>query len=171
MLFSQNSAFWCGLACPLVRLPAFCFSNALPRLLPCDKTLWFATLPPQLQTQFCVFSSMCVPSKLKVPKLFHWTIPMNCSVLWLIALSWSLAPFSRRTTEEIGRRSCFICPQDAESDHVFLFNLLVQLLFLSQSVLGLESFISLTEICSDYSELYLSLKKYILLRVLLKSFE
>lgn len=36
---------------------------------------------------------------------------------------------------------------------------------------GLKTIISLTEICDDYSDLYLSITKYVLLRILWKSIE
>lgn len=70
--FLGTQPFWCGLACPLVRLPALCFSMyPLPIQWPCGKAFWFTILLPQLQIQFSVFSSMNVPNKLKVPKPFH----------------------------------------------------------------------------------------------------
>lgn len=161
--FLGTQPFWCGLACPLVRLPALCFSmHPLPIQWPCGKAFWFTTLLPQLQIQFCVFSSMNVPNKLKVPKPFHQAIPTNSSALWLISFSWSVVPLFRRTTEEPERRSCFVSAQAAGADSIFLSNLLVfldrWLLFVSESLLGLEIIISLTEICNDYSELYLNLK-------------
>lgn len=150
--------------------------HALPGLLPCGKMFWFTILPPQLQIRFCVFSSIYVPNKLKVPNPFFlgntdevFSFVAHCIIM---VCSPILQKDHWRDGKEVRLpispgcwfRSCF--PVQSVSVSRFVVTV-------SISKCAWPGYLySLTEICYDYSELYLSLKYiYIQLRVLLKSFE